>query len=180
MDKKAKARVAIAFDVLQNVDSLKVDNRGWYLADTTGKAPQYDPYGNLAKRKIHPYKGNLKDDASKHIPKLQKCQVCALGACLISQVKLFNKLPLGELVNYGGGIDPTRDMVSGILSRFFSKDQLDLIEVAFEAISEYDGGVQKKECHLDAERFGMEYSNPKKRLKAIMGNIIVNDGEFCP
>jgi hypothetical protein len=179
MDRKAKARVAIAFDVLQSVDSLKVTNDGWYLADPTGK--YYKDQNGEECIDLRDFKGDVKEEATKHLSKLQKCEVCALGACVISQVKLFNKLPMSKLLSGDRPntreINPNRDMVSKSLSRFFSQEQLNLIETAFEA-----GGHHLIVANPDpnAVEFGRNYDSPKKRLKAIMGNIIVNDGEFCP
>lgn len=181
MDKKAKARVAIAFDVLQSVDSLKVDNHGYYMSDLSGRTTACKDGDTVDERRS--FKGNTKDDATKHLQRLQKCHVCALGACLISQVKLFNKMAISKLVVEDKHnakhqvIDPNRVIVSTLLSRFFSKDQLDLIESAFEVGGDYNCQAPYS---ADAENFGEDYDDPKKRLKAIMANIIVNDGKFCP
>jgi hypothetical protein len=181
MDRKAKARVAIAFDVLQSVDSLKVDNHGYYLSDLDGTVT-IDKYGDDVDVRRQ-FKGDIKEDATKHLPRLQKCHVCALGACLISQVKLFNKMSISKLVVEDRSnpkhqaIDPNRQIISKLLSKFFCQSQLDLIESAFEIGGDY---YSQAPYSVDAEDFGRNYDDPKKRLKAIMANIIVNDGEFCP
>ena len=169
-EKRRKARIAIALDVLANVDSLRVSNAGWYIADV--------PDGSRDENDCRKFNGDWKADARRYLKRLQKCQVCALGACMISHVKLFDKVKMGDLKIDADPLYKNKlvsDRGDSILGRFFDQDQIDKIETAFEA-----GTKNARPVGYDAEEFGRRYDEPKRRLKAIMANIIVNDGEFKP
>lgn len=110
------------------------------------------------------------------------CKVCALGALFACAVEL-----------HGGGKYkfwvPSRRIIAEYLEPYFSKDQLGLIESAFEVNASWG------ECTDDAQKaedfgaqFGHKYNckgyprfdTATARMKAIMQNIIANNGTFVP
>jgi len=85
------------------------------------------------------------------------------------------------------------------LKEAFTFDQMVLIERAFECdsslglassyvsleteVDNFGERPEAKDVHkasADAETFGRKYDDSKKRLAAIMRNIIRNNGEFIP
>jgi hypothetical protein len=108
------------------------------------------------------------------------CGCCALGAIFVSAVERFNG------VRVGVNMDSCRvfgfDDIKRPLRRFFSAEQMKLIEIAFEVGGGYF--LHKKfkpaELGLAARNFGFRYDDPEQRMVAIMRNIIRNDGEFKP
>ena len=164
--------------------------------------------------------------AKKHIDGLSaQCRVCAMGACFLSYIRLYNKIQLDAFVDSsttapGENFDVDFHYIDDVLLNVFSAPQLCLIETAFERCLVNDGPVYNgstdddfdysiderclvndgpvyngstdddfdysiDECCLYSETnaaiaFGSKYKNKHKRLKAIMNNIIKNDGEFIP
>ena len=105
------------------------------------------------------------------------CEVCALGACFLSVVALTNKYDFGLSDN----IDLSGEDVFKRLKSVFSLKQLYLIENAFELGQGFS--AQRSRWHTDylaAISFGKKYDRPKSRLRAIMKNIIANEGVFIP
>lgn len=64
------------------------------------------------------------------------------------------------------------------LKKYFTDDQLKLIEIAFECGSG-NHGVNSSRT-MDAKRFGKQFPRKDLRLQAIMLNIIQNEGTFNP
>ena len=152
---KKRARIAIAKDVLKQLRYLTVE-RGYYF---------YVPYSSKSKL----LEKNYAEDAQKHVPLLKRdCRVCALGACMISHVKLFDDCNLKPFLN--------NDRPDNQLGKWFSQEQLDMIEFAFETSP--DGDYYGDHCI--SHQFGARFANHKERLRAIMKNIVANDGEFKP
>lgn len=135
----------------------------------------------------------------KSLKKLKNCEVCALGACMLAKVDLFNKCKINEVLTQVQNWDSTpsnrflvhsRSDVADQLSSMFSEEQLDLIEAAFECNDSNARSSNKKSYIPDyqltdfgvkcqqAVKFGEQYPEPKERLRAIMKNIIKNDGVF--
>ncbi len=123
--------------------------------------------------------------AQAKLLKTGNCRVCALGACMISLVALENDYQFTFSPEY----DDDYNMAStstiavyytGITNRLlqaFPPEQQWLIEDAFEMANMhgYIGGWTPR-----AIRFGEQYDTPRKRLRAIMKNIIRNGGTFIP
>ncbi len=114
---------------------------------------------------------DVRDELQKHVVTMEKnCEVCMLGNLFLSQVYLYNDFNVG---NYND--DMARNDI--FLSRYFSEKQLDLIEAAFET----------KDIFLDmtpqitkAIEFGKKYRRDRQRAKAILENMLENDGMFVP
>lgn len=100
-----------------------------------------------------------------------KCYVCAIGGLFVSLVAKENACPIrwGPELGRQFGRVPTipqfrQDGMRRRLRKYFSREQLGLIEAAFER----------------SIRFGYKYDDPSDRMIAIMRNIIRNQGEFKP
>lgn len=151
-----KQRVAIAEDVLLRLKASKLKaGKGSYLLDEDW--PDLDQTS----------------DARPVIDVIEAaCQVCARGAMLLSQVRLFNCLTVGEVRSSSIGI-----MNRKHLQPIFGDDQINLIESAFE-MDDFTWGDNN-----DADGaigFGERYDEPEERLAAIMNNIVANGGDFRP
>jgi hypothetical protein len=110
------------------------------------------------------------------LPKI-KCNVCALGASMISLVRLYDNFKVRK-----DTILISRLNIINALKKYFSFYQLCLIESAFERCcynDYYDFSFSNKAIRR-AIAFGERFTNPKDRFEAIMKNIIDNDGLFKP
>jgi len=103
------------------------------------------------------------------VPRKITCTCCAGGAAFLSSIRLADKA-----VIQGGAVE-TLEEAADQLKRYFSQDQIDLIEEAFEK----GGGY----CHTDkgdGVAFGLDYKDATERALAIFKNIVKNKGEFKP
>jgi hypothetical protein len=116
----------------------------------------------------------------------QNCTVCALGACFLSKIRLFNKVPANEILrpySYGkrASINVGRRLIEKHLADVFSPIQLDMIESAFEMRVLDNWTMSKDEGDLirGASAFGQKFGHDRKaRTAAVMQNIIDNGGTF--
>lgn len=111
---------------------------------------------------------------------LGQCPVCALGAVLVATVRRFDDLVIKHLANYNtlkGGCG--RQLV-GYLSKFFSGEQLDLIEVAFEGSSNMMRTGISDEEEASALDFRSALDDDRAALVKILENVITNGGTFVP
>ena len=151
---KAQERVAIAKDAIRQINAGRyyVETGGWCSIDRTDTINQ-----ELLTRRDRPV-----------------CNVCALGAAMASSLRLFN---IGQI---GSGEASTWD-VDQQLSRFFSPNQMTLIEAAFECrgtgLGAFGGNVSDAQIVATA-RLGI--LEDKSRALNIFRNIIKNGGTFIP
>jgi hypothetical protein len=107
-------------------------------------------------------------DAQKHWKDVKNCAVCAIGSCMLSYVKLFDNTTVGEL----------RDLdfydIVRKLRGIFSESQLNWMEQCFE------GCPYNKITNLYYNKYCKDKKDRKSLLKAIMKNIIKNNGIFKP
>lgn len=165
---KVEMRIAIAKDVLKQLAAKKI------------KAKQR-VYGEF-KLKALVKEGDDLQTILKTNLKTKSCDACALGAAMISYVRLYDKVKVGEEV-HPDDYSPKElamDRPELTLGKVFPPEQLDLIEAAFE----HDGGLvyySVSELELEnAKDFGRHFKSSYNRLKAIMGNIVKNKGTFKP
>lgn len=158
---KAEQRIAIAKDVLHRIE----------LKQLVPIAGNFCDIGRLATSNM---------DVSQILknPTIS-CEVCAKGGLFMSYIGVVNSYKVGDVRPTTGASNDSAEM--NLLSKIFSKEQLSLIETAFEGkflrwnapLSE----IQQEACY----RFYREYSTSfTKRLNAICENIIKNDGIFIP
>jgi len=129
------------------------------------------------------------------------CQVCALGGMFYSMVRRFDKVPVSicstmweKDETYADGVGHADIYIE--LSKYFPSHQLSLIESAFEKrdmveLGDYDGievgfdvdalALEKWPCPtIDRAVNFARKKNATDRLRAIMNNIIENNGAFKP
>lgn len=170
---KAQQRVVGAQDVLRWLANgrLKAQRGKWLL---------------LSRRNIATSEGfwtqGLRDgDMRDALLKETTCQGCALGSLLACMVARVDKLPIKDAF-YASSLGHSKVMVSrdpvfSYLQKFFSIDQLRLMEVAFER----GGGdvyCDNSAQRLAARIFGKRYHSSAARLRAIMRNVVRNKGTF--
>jgi len=156
----------IAKDVLKHLNSFRRVETGTYIS---GEVPQLEG-------------AEKNENAQDYVDTItEKCDVCALGACMLSFVRLYDDVTLDDL-NYRSIsnyelIEATFPTIKKKLLTAFSAKQLILIESAFEKES-----INNTLCIdvEDAISFGEAYPNNTDRLKAIMENIVENKGKFKP
>jgi hypothetical protein len=121
------------------------------------------------------------------LKKVPQCEVCARGALFVSSVRLFNNFNVGAMKKCEaeeGNNSPGYDSIKKIEKRFFSVNQIGLIELAFEG-DEYVSKEASDANNYDNEsshafRFFGFYQDATDRMIAIMQNIIDNGGKFVP
>lgn len=174
--KKSEKAVALAKDVLKYLRYMNVRDGVAYC------------YGRLPDSIKDDCPG--KEEAQKHIAGLTKnCKVCALGACFLSYIRLFDKVALRDIspskpefstFSAGESVDVDYYDIVGQLNKIFSEKQMVLIESAFEQhCVQFAYDIDQDDIEA-AEIFGQKYAEPKKRLRAIMQNIVRNNGVFKP
>lgn len=163
----AQQRVMIAMDVLAQLELKRFEAATGTYVSLFFKKP-------VTQETFH------KMSASKVLDQAASCEACALGSCLLSLASRTNTLGGLKLCSSGGEHEIPSDLVRDSrdmrpeLNKYFSPDQLDLIESAFECTNMSD-----REVHVAIE-FGSKHSENGERLKAIMTNIVKNCGEFKP
>ena len=104
------------------------------------------------------------------------CRVCAIGAAYIGYINRFNRVTNDEAVG------ASSYWMINTLSAIFSEDQLRLMEAVFEGgfTSDIPDWYWYNEALIDTltSNFYEKYENNDQRLRAIMINVIRNDGEF--
>lgn len=163
-------RVLIAKDVIAQIKAQR------YVASTT-----YFGIDNYLKE--------IKFDKSlqKQLPNIT-CRVCAIGSVFTSFVKYKNKYTVGEVNEFAGV------QMADILSDFFDRKTLGLMELAFENFGhmhfdeggcEFESGIlighedEVDENEVCEAKAMYSYDQTETLLK-IMNNIIDNKGEFIP
>lgn len=110
------------------------------------------------------------------------CHVCGIGSVFVAAVQRADKCKLSDMKATGN----TRDFETDYLKRWFSLDQLGLIEAYYEC---HDSGSQYYSESGHDSPFDSEWDvrspihrqkSPNKRMKMIMENIISNRGKFDP
>jgi len=114
--------------------------------------------------------GSFKDFFKKN--KKTTCQVCALGAAFVSLVNIENKCSVYEIVTKDYDIWPR-------VEKYFGERNMTLMESAFECCV-MDPNDDESIHHLlqQAGEWGSRYDEPEQRLRAIMLNVIRNNGDF--
>jgi len=155
---KAEKKIAIAKDILTQLKIKKYKaNSGSYI-------------------KLNYYEFDLEDDIQSNFDKI-KCDVCALGSAVMSCIKYTNNVKFNDVYSSQGEVFTE-------LIKIFTKKELVLMEYCFEGFVTDFAGVSDKWGILLSEKgiektrsFYEKYTDPDKRLKAIM-NIVIKNGKF--
>lgn len=163
----AEKRVAIAQDVLLQIKNkfIKVEPGTWVSLDFKDE------------ELLTPNESAQKTLSNN----TEQCQACALGSLFICSIRLGNRLTVEE-AGFKYGVGDQEDIMERLSLGIFSKEQLKLIEVAFEGgLGGYAvGDLEDKDAGEAAMLFSERLLGDKARLVKIMKNIIKNDGTFIP
>ena len=167
---ESEMRVAIAKDVLKQLENDVYVARGVYfsgsgvLEDITSahESPDNDD-------DINPDIGaNLTGpQIQEEVKNLKSCQVCAIGAAIVSGIRLYDGVS-------GNMFDPCKGASSRAGQRFFTKEQLGFMEGIFEATSD------ALWCNADVSSGNYHYFQMverSERMKIVFQSIIDNEGE---
>lgn len=174
----AQMRIAIAKDVLAQLKLKKLRPEvGWWADDSHLGGLEDWAWEKLDETNTTK-EGVCTINTQDYSKNVKSCRVCALGAIFMGISNLYG-------INITGA-DPDmynvfEDLSKSPLKEYFSKDQLQLMECAFEG----GGGAHDiytidKKVRGFALAFHYAFDSDKDRLKAIMENIIKNKGTFKP
>lgn len=188
----AQKRVAIAKDVLLQMNTGFIKPKSGVWADFSKELPENKPDMEL----------------QSFLETQKGCDACGLGSLFVCAVKLFDNLKVGEVIEnikqdtkeadpHGPEDDIQTDGITvktilSYLGKFFSKDQLEKIESAFEEGGGYFSDNNEKFVQTPASISAGHYFNhindklcnlnedlsTELKLKLIMQNIIKNNGTF--
>lgn len=169
---KAEQKVIIAKDVIANIKSAKyIASSGRYITAIYNKKgePVSDEYGVKEKWAT-----------------IKSCEVCGVGACLMSITKFKNNLTVGDLPVDVDGFEKKH---KALLKSVFTPRELCMIEVMFEGkyrpnitnVGRDEMGADLDEitankCLTFHDRTSNMF-NSNKLLIAIMQNIINSNGK---
>lgn len=101
------------------------------------------------------------------------CRVCMDGALVVSAIRKFNGATI--CLENGGN----EQLVLNVLADYFSLEQLQLIEAAYEPnVLALAMSTKDSELYEEARPFREQYPDAEKRMIAICKNIIRNKGTF--
>ncbi len=166
-EEKRKLRVLVAKDVIKAIDAGKLQTRtGVYVG------LEWDKDDVVSKMEG-------KTSKQQAVIAQEECEVCAMGACFLSLVKVDNKFDLrGKLDKSEDGLG--KEEVVGRLKAVFSPKQLALIECAFEGKNASRVFDSPEEVERAAVEFGEDAGGDEDALYATMKNIVKNKGFFLP
>lgn len=182
--------VSVAKDVIKSLNEYKAVLTSNSFVEADADSYEEDRNGN-PRNVISKLVNKFKEDSKTTARRLKKhCEVCALGACFLSLVALTNEYTFELDGEYNTEV-PVKDLFKK-LRVCFSKKQMFLIESAFELGEGYtneragNAFATKEEYtkwaseYSNALIFGKAYVDVQHRLRAIMENIISNEGIFVP
>lgn len=149
---KNEKGIELATDLLKQINTLNIAS-GDYIS---GKE-----FSDIRYSSEHCVKS-----AQLYMETLKKCNVCAKGALCLIYVEKYNNVTVYDLYRSASS------GISNTLREFFSEEQLDLIEAAFECWDTFIDSDEK----IDWDFTPYQKIPPKIRLQLIMENIIENDG----
>jgi hypothetical protein len=166
-------RVAIAIDTIQQLWLQKFRAQPCIYFRTDSHRSQVKVNADLQKL--------LTNDET------DSCAVCARGAVFASAVRLSDGVRVSRGVwdaaefDLGVRFGPVDRAFSRKERQFFSQQQLDLMEEAFECQNMGSLSREKNfELFDPAPCFGVRFEYSKDRLMAIMQNVIDHNGTFDP
>lgn len=144
---KAQMRIAIAKDAIKQIN---------------GKAYR------MKRSNWASWEGERIDQQILAADKPPKCECCAMGAALLSSIRLYDECAIDRR-------HASSNETHIQLEKFFSGSQIALIESSFEDGDGYYIGTTKK-----TRLFYARHPNDTKRALAIFRNIVRNKGTFKP
>ena len=194
-------RVLIAKDVIAQIKAKKIkpESGSFVMVEkvkgfiSSSEAESRHGSWNYAMSRLSDDEGSDADVRQLYLEnKIQQCSCCALGGMFMS-CTLYNNNTTVDNLSYAGEdisemlLEETSEKLSNGLNKFFSVEQLKLIEQTFEGDNgavlsgmDDDTGEIVDKFTPRAEAFYTKYKKPKDRLVAIMQNIVKNNGTFKP
>lgn len=171
---KNEKAVLVAKDIIQQI------KKGKYLAVTGCYINAYFTDTRIKR----------KDQIQKHLKKIDHCQVCQVGATLMSYIKLGNKLTFEDLRihnNYVGITELDNEEVKKAILSIFTKRTIAMMEICFE--QEYNAGCMNiardifdyKLSYKDIEKclnYTKDLGADEDKMIKICKNIITNNGKL--
>ena len=181
-------RIALCKDVIDRIEhhDLCIASAAGYLTEKPGASPR--AVAAIIKKGHRAGK-----DAQGIVDQLEPfCQACIRGAMMLSKARVFNDMPMGDIVDSRSGIDAERGDTRVALEDFFDAEDLAQIEAAFEVyildiedvesegVCDYDWGKLRGACCFGKFAEGDQPGRlgAKARCLAVMQNIAANDGVF--
>jgi hypothetical protein len=175
----AEKRVAIATDVIAALDAKHI------LAESMTYMNILTPNEDLMEENI----ADIADIEVGDFTRTRQCTVCALGALFTSAVERFDRLKCGDVRARAScfmeGISIRGSDIKRYLNEFFSQEQIELIEHAFEGKDPGGIVVSSASDRMRAMSFisivtpsSAKAPEPESRMRIIMQNIIDNNGTF--
>ncbi len=164
---KARRRVLIVKDALLrfNLNNIKLDPGNYVTVSKSNK------YINTEDKEASFKEFINKDDIT--------CDVCAKGALFCTIVGRDNQLSYND--SFQGAWDNNlNNKPHKVLLKYFTAEQIDAIEIAFEGSSYLFDVTFNKNLHSNSVCFYHKYTNSIDRFLAICENIITNKGTFIP
>lgn len=169
----ARKRVAIAKDVIAAIEEKEITAATGIYINDKDLWPTKTFFNS--KNTVSVVRRNIDKQVrdifvEEYVP---DCTACAVGSLFICAVKRYDKITIGQMGSF------RRSDLTRYLNKFFSKTQLNSIEVAFET----PYGTKRNIAIFSDDKsrlFGSKFKTAKLRMVGIMKNIIANDGEFIP
>lgn len=120
-------------------------------------------------------------DATPFVPAIRdNCEVCMLGAAMLSAIGLFDKFKLRDLVGSNGysAVDGGTAETYLTQNNVFSPRTTGLLECAFEMSPAFRNHETTYHEANGAVVFGYGFASRAEAVAAAMENVIANNGEF--
>jgi hypothetical protein len=168
---KLEKRTEIAKDVIASLNSKKYKaERGTYLELFNKNKRSKNEYGHLT----NGYDENLKLTSTNLKEESTVCHVCAIGSVFTSFAQKTKS-----------SLSADANSMLRSMNSIFSKTEMRILEMLFEGSFIHDEQFKKLDVEKQKiiKKYGSEFKkNSKgsadKRLRAIMDNIIDNNGKF--
>jgi hypothetical protein len=167
----ARKRIAVAKDVLKSLRLRRIRLKNGVYVNPTSDAEE--------KTVIAALRGA--EDLGEVVGVLEKnCEVCLLGACVLSKARLFDRVS-ARYGSYLGGFCPGRDGTVLALRDVFDDHELNLMEAAFERgwISMIGDGRGRENAACGFAE-NVRARSKAALVRAVMENVIFHGGRFVP
>lgn len=161
-----KKAVAVAQDALKWLSMARFLMSGSSYLSQVYDTPKFDPQVDLGAQSARA---------------IRNCRMCMLGACLVAKARVFDEVPVGQLLSWdGSSVAAHRSDIVNNLAGIFSSRALNMIEAAFEVSKEVDRRRVPDTDWDAAQVFGARFSIARRRAREIFKEIIRQGGEFDP
>ena len=176
-------RVAVALDVLAQLRTKKYVASGGTYVMMQGRA-----IGEELQDRERNGEENPTLELQDVLPKLPPCDVCAIGASVLSYARLFDNTPIGvtramawgsqlRITYEGDGIIGAPEFLAAKLGAEFS-GTIEMVFEGWDVIAQGNADLADVECSPNGLPGGAGYDGSADRMRWIMRNVIANGGVF--